>query len=290
MANVYQMVTDRITAQLQKGEIPWHKPWTGASAEEGGAVNYVSRRPYSLINQFILGKPGEYLTWKQVDELGGKVRKGAKAGFVVFFKNITIQDKTFINPENGEPETKTIPLLRYYNVFHLDDVEGIESKITPGEAPKVQPFEAAEKAIADYLSRQPGLRFQNDKPSNRAYYSPALDMVVVPMISQYRIPAEYYSTAFHELTHSTIPASRCDRVSENANAFFGNEDYSREELVAEIGSAMLCNRVGIEAKKAFRNSVAYIQGWLKALKNDPKMIIWAAGRAEKAAKFILNEF
>lgn len=290
MANVYQMVTDRITAQLEQGNIPWRKPWTGVSADEGGAVNYVSRRPYSLINQLILGKPGEYLTWKQVDELGGKVRKGAKAGFVVFFKNITIQDKTFINPENGEPETKTIPLLRYYNVFHLDDVEGIESKISRGEAPKVQPLEAAEKAIADYLSRQPGLRFQNDKQSNRAYYSLPEDMVVVPMLSQYRIPEEYYSTTFHELTHSTIPESRCDRKAENARTFFGNEEYSREELVAEIGSAMLCNRLGIESARAFKNSVAYIKSWLGALKNDPKMIIWAAGRAEKAAKFILNEF
>ena len=290
MANVYQMVTDRITAQLEQGNIPWRKPWTGASVDNGGAINYVSRRPYSLINQLFLGKPGEYLTWKQIEELGGKVKKGAKASFVVFFKNISIQDKTLINPENGEPETKTIPLLRYYNVFHLDDVEGIATKIVPGAAPAVEPIEAAEKVIADYLSRQPGLRFQNDKPSNRAYYSPAQDMVVVPMLSQYAIPAEYYSTAFHEFTHSTIPASRCDRVSENANAFFGNEDYSREELVAEIGSAMLCNRVGIEAKKAFRNSVAYIRGWLQALKNDNKMIVWAASRAEKAAKFILNEF
>lgn len=290
MANVYQMVTDRITAQLEQGDIPWRKPWTGASVDNGGAINYVSRRPYSLINQLVLGKPGEYLTWKQIEELGGKVKKGAKAGMVVFFKTLTVQDKTFINPENGEPETRTIPLLRYYNVFHLDDIDGIETKIVPGQAPEVEPIEAAEKVIADYLSRQPKLKFQNDKPSNRAYYSPALDTVVVPMLSQYRIPAEYYSTAFHELTHSTIPADRCDRVSENANAFFGNTEYSREELVAEIGSAMLCNRVGIEAKKAFRNSVAYIQGWLKALKNDNKMIVWAASRAEKAAKFILNEF
>lgn len=290
MANVYQMVTDRITAQLEQGDIPWRKPWTGASVDNGGAINYVSRRPYSLINQLVLGKPGEYLTWKQVEDLGGKVKKGAKSGMVVFFKTLTVQDKTLVNPETGEPETKTIPYLQYYNVFHLDDVDGIETKIVPGQAPEVEPVEAAEKVVADYLSRQPGLRFQNDKPSNRAYYSPAQDLVVVPMLSQYRIPAEYYSTAFHELTHSTIPASRCDRVSENANAFFGNEDYSREELVAEIGSAMLCNRVGIEAKKAFRNSVAYIQGWLKALKNDNKMIVWAASRAEKAAKFILNEF
>jgi len=290
MANVYQMVTDRITSQLEQGNIPWRKPWTGASVDKGGAINYVSRHPYSLINQMLLGKPGEYLTWKQVEELGGKVKKGAKAGMVVFYTKLAIKDDTLINPENGEPKTKTIPYLRYYNVFHLDDVEGIETKISPGQAPEEQPIEAAEKAITDYLSRQPRLRFQNDKPSNRAYYSPSQDMVVVPMLSQYGITAEYYSTAFHELTHSTIPADRCDRVTENTNAFFGNEDYSREELVAEIGSAMLCNRVGIDCEKAFRNSVAYIQGWLNALKNDPKMIVWAAGRAEKAAKFILNEF
>lgn len=291
MANVYQMVTDRITAQLEQGVIPWHKPWTGASAEDGGAINYVSRRPYSFLNQMVLGKPGEYLTWKQVEELGGKVKKGAKAGMVVFYTKLTIKDPTFINPENGEPETRTIPYLRYYNVFHLDDVEGIESKLSqPGAEPKAEPISAAEKVVADYLSRQPALRFQNDKPSNRAYYSLTQDMVVVPMLSQYDMPEEYYSTTFHELTHSTIPESRCDRKAENAKAFFGNTEYSREELVAEIGSAMLCNRIGIEAERAFRNSVAYIKSWWEALKNDPKMIVWAAGRAEKAAKFILNEF
>ena len=290
MAHVYQMVTDRITAQLEQGNIPWHKPWTGVSAEDGGAINYVSRHPYSLINQMLLGKPGEWLTWKQVEELGGTVKKGAKAGIVVFYTKLTIEDKTLLNPETGEPETRTIPYLKYYHVFHLDDCEGITSKIVPSDEPKTEPIEAAEKVIADYLSRQPKLRFHNDKPSNRAYYNLTLDEVVVPMLSQYKIPAEYYSTTFHELTPSTIPESRCDRKAENERSFFGNTEYSREELVAEIGSAMLCNRVGIEAEKAFRNSVAYIKSWLEALKNDPKMIVWASSRAEKAAKFILNEF
>ena len=289
MANVYQMVTDRIVAQLEQGNIPWRRPWTGASVDNGGAINYVSRRPYSLINQLVLGRPGEYLTWKQIEELGGKVRKGAKAGMVVFFKSLVIEDKENIDPETGKAKTKTVPYLQYYNVFHLDDVEGIDTKIVPGEAPEVEPIEAAEKVIADYLRREGHLRFQNDRPSNRAYYSPSLDEVVVPMLSQYEIREEYYSTTFHELTHSTLKASRCDRVAENANAHFGNEVYSREELVAEIGSAMLCNRVGIEVEKAFRNSVAYIKGWLRALKDDPKMIVWAASRAEKAARFIINE-
>ena len=108
------------------------------------------------------------------------------------------------------------------------------------------------------------------------------------MLSQYQDAEEYYSTTFHELTHSTIPPYRCDRKAENDHAFFGNEDYSREELVAELGSAMICNALNLDCEKAFKNSVAYIQGWLKALHNDNKMIVWAASRAEKAAKYIMN--
>ena len=104
-----------------------------------------------------------------------------------------------------------------------------------------------------------------------------------------QIAEEYYSTAFHEFTHSTMHESRCNRKSENAITRFGDKDYSREELVAEIGSAMLCNRIGIENERAFNNSAAYIQSWLKALKNDNKMIVWAAKKAEEAARYILGD-
>jgi antirestriction protein ArdC len=107
------------------------------------------------------------------------------------------------------------------------------------------------------------------------------------MLSQYEDAEEYYSTTFHELVHSTAPEYRCNRRGEK-DAHFGNDDYSREELVAEIGSAMLCTHVGIDCEKAFRNSVAYIQGWAQKLKDDNKAIIWAASRAERAAKYILN--
>ena len=294
MANVYQMVTDRITEQMAKGIIPWQRPWTGVGAEDGGSINYVSRRPYSVLNQLLLGRPGEWLTWNQIKDLGGKLKKGAKAGIVVFYKNIVLKGGQSA-PADAETEDtqdggKRISLLRYYNVFHLEDVEGISSKITPGEPrPAAEPIEAAETVIAGYVTREAGLRFQNDKPSNRAYYAPGQDLVVVPMHSQYTVPEEYYSTAFHELTHSTMPESRCDRKAENVGAHFGNSVYSREELVAEIGSAMLCNRTGINCERAFRNSVAYIQSWLEVLKNDNRMIVWAASRAERAAKYILNE-
>lgn len=288
MANVYQMVTDRIVEQMKQGIIPWQKPWSGVSAQDGGAINYVSRRPYYLLNQLLLGKPGEWLTWKQIEECGGSVRKGAKARFVVFYTQLEIKEKEMTDAGEEKERTKKIPLLRYYNVFHLSDVDGLKSKIVPGETFNAEPIEEAEKVIAGYLSRESGLTFKPTK-GDRAYYSPAQDTVVVPLLSQYKVREEYYSTTFHELTHSTIPEGRCNRKAENAHAFFGNSDYSREELVAEIGSAMLCNRVGIECSKAFRNSVAYIQNWLQALNNDPKMIVWAAGRAETAAKFILNE-
>lgn len=293
--NVYQMVTDKIVDQLQKGIIPWRKPWSGACLADGGAINYVSRKPYSMLNQLLLGKEGEYLTFKQVKEHGGNIKKGAKAGMVVFFARVKYNKKTKVEEEGSDkPEIKVTeciaPILRYYNVFHIDDTEGIESKIKTEEkdGTLVFPIDAAEQVITDYLEREKELTFHNDKPTDRAYYSPSLDMVSVPMLSQYQIPEEYYSTTFHELVHSTKLKSRCDRDSEQSGiAAFGNEDYSREELVAEIGSAMLCNRVEIESEKAFKNSVAYIQGWLRALKNDNHAIVWASSRAEKAAKYII---
>ena len=287
--NVYQMVTDRIIEQMGKGEIPWRKPWSWTSMDAYGcAISYTSRRPYSLLNQFLLGKPGEWLTFKQVKELGGSVKKGAKSRFVVWYSQIQITETN----KDGEEEIKKIPVLKYYNVFHIDDCEGIKSKIATVEKPEIkapEADEASEKAILAYLEREVTLKFQNDKPSAEAYYSPSKDMVVVPMISQYKDNAEYYSTTFHELVHSTMKKSRCNRMDGNKASFFGDENYSREELVAEIGSAMLCNRMGVDTAKAFKNSVAYLQGWIKALQNDPKAIVWAAARAEKAARYILGE-
>lgn len=284
---VYQMVTDRIIEQMNNGIIPWHKPWHLAGDESEVAVNYVTRHPYSLVNQWLLMEPGEYLTFKQVSALGGKVKKGAKSRFVVFFTNVayTVKDE-----ETGEDKEKSYPLLRYYNVFRLSDCEGIESKIKEaGEVVSMPLCDEADAAIDAYVFSQPTLSFQNDKPSDRAYYSPSEDRVVVPMRSQFDEMAEYYSTAFHELTHSTLTESRCNRRQQGVPAFFGSKEYSREELVAEMGAAMLCTNFGVDTAKAFRNSVAYLQSWAKNLKRDPKAIVVAAGKAEKAVRYILGE-
>lgn len=286
---VYKMVTDRIVEQINSGRIPWTKPWHFAGSSEDVAINYVTRRPYSLVNQWLLMEPGEYLTFKQVTALGGKVKKGAKSKFVVFFTKVAFTKK---NEKTGEEEEKSYPLLRYYNVFHLNDVEGVASKLEKTEFDvlnEIPRCDEADMAILDYVASQAGLKFQNDIPSDRAYYSPAEDKVVVPMPNQFDEAAEYYSTAFHELTHSTLTESRCNRRQQGTVAFFGSKEYSREELVAEIGAAMLCSNFGVDTKKAFRNSIAYLQSWVENLKNDPKAIVIAAGRAEKAARFILGE-
>lgn len=289
---VYKMVTDRVLEMINKGVIPWNKPWSfSGKAENEQAINYVTRKPYSLINQWLLMEPGEYLTFKQVVAAKGKIRKGAKARFVVFFTHVPFEKK---NERTGETEIATYPLLRYYNVFHIKDTEGVESKLQDPAEPDapvadLPMCDEADSAIDAYVAGQDGLKFINDRESDRAYYSPAEDKVVVPMRKQFKDMAEYYSTAFHELTHSTLIESRCNRRTAGAVAFYGSHEYSREELVAEMGAAMLCSNFKVDTEKAFRNSVGYLQGWSAKLKGDPRAIVVAAGKAEKAVRYILGE-
>ena len=289
--DVYDIVTEHIIAEMEKGIIPWQQPWCGGSEE---AISYTSRRPYSLLNQMLLGKPGEYLTYKQAIALGGNVKKGAKAKFVVFYTMVNQKKVKEIDEETGEETGKVkivvtnygYPVLRFYNVFHLDDIEGLESKIEKDTNNQHDPIEEADKVANDYVAREDGLSLII-RNSDRAYYSPKKDEVVVPELPQYKIKEEYYSTLYHELTHSTGIEKRCNRKIDSVAAF-GDFSYSKEELVAEIGSAMSLNRLGIECEKAFKNSVAYLQGWLKALKDDKKMIVVAAGQAQKAVDYIFD--
>ncbi len=282
--NIYQIVTDRIIEQMNAGVIPWHQPWVGRNAM---AISYTTRKAYSMLNQLLLGKPGEWLTWNQIQAKNGRVNPGARSRFCVYCQPV---EKPQYDPETGEKTSDGYLLLKWYRVFHIDDTQGIPSLyVATVPSSTLSPIEQAERAIAAYLSREVDLRFCNDKESATAYYSPSRDEVVVPMLSQYALAEEYYSTAFHEFTHSTMHEKRCNRQSVSSITRFGDAVYSREELVAEIGSAMLCNRLGIEHEKAFRNSAAYIQSWLKALKNDNRMIVWAAKKAEEAARYILGE-
>ena len=276
--SIYEMVTNRIIEELEKGVIPWQKPWGGM---EGGAVSGTTGKPYSLLNQMILGKPGAYYTFNQIQKLGGRVRKGEKAQMVVFWKQIPVKEQ---DKQTGEQKETIVPMLRYFNVFHTDQIVGLKVAHIPTEQKRTVTDAQAEDIITEYIKRS-GVELEH-RISDEAYYSPALDRVVLPMMEQFNSTAEYYSTVFHELSHSTGHRSRLDRL--RATAHFGNESYSKEELVAEIGAAALMNHVVLETPSTFRNSTAYIQSWLTALRNDKRMIVSAASRAEKAVDYILG--
>lgn len=167
----------------------------------------------------------------------------------------------------------------------IDQCEGVEPKYKAEDVKPFDPIEEAEAVCADYISRS-GVKL-TVKASNEAYYDRLIDGVVVPCREQYDKPAEFYSTLFHELVHSTGHKSRLNRFTGSAVlAGFGSEDYSKEELVAEIGSAAILNRLGIETESSFANSAAYVASWLKALKNDRRLIVSAAGKADKAVELI----
>lgn len=283
MASVYELVTERIIAELEKGEIPWHKPWTGLGGERNGAWSRSTGRAYSLLNQMLLGKPGEYLTFKQCEAAGGKVRKGEKSSMVVFWKQVAVDDEEE-KDENGKPKKKLVPMLRYYNVFHIDQCDGIEAKYKAAEIGRFDPIAEAQ-AIADEYSEREHLTIDH-VAGDEAFYSPARDCIQLPLREMFPENREYYSTLFHEMVHSTGHKSRLNRL--DRVAAFGSEDYSKEELTAEIGAAALMNRVGIETARTFKNSAAYIQSWLEALRNDTRMIVSASSRAEKAVNYIIN--
>lgn len=279
MNNVYEIITQRILDKMSEGYIPWKKPWIGSA----GSYNIISKKAYSITNQILLDHRGAYATFKQWQDLGGRIKKGAKSEIVIFWKMQEIEEK---DEDNGEIRKKKIPLLRYYRVIHVSYVEGVAYP-DPEETFDTEPIQEAEDLLHSYLDREKiSLHILQD--GNSAYYRPADDSITLPEISQFRITAEYYSTAFHECSHSTMKSWRCDREEKNKNSHFGNQAYSREELVAEISSAAILNHLRIETPETLTNSAAYIQGWSKALKEDPKLFITASSRAEKAANYILG--
>ena len=271
--DIYAEITNRIISEMESDIIPWAKPWVAS----GGRVSYATGKPYSLLNQMLLGRPGEYATFKQVQQAGGYVRKGEKAHMVVFWKWVEKEDE-----ETGD--VKEIPFLRYYNVFHIDQCEGLKARHAEPLPQTANADQKAEAIICDYLKTS-GVKL-NHEQGDRAFYRPSDDSITLPLLAQFKETAEYYSTVFHELIHSTGHAKRLNRIA--GTAFFGSEAYSKEELVAEIGASALVHAAGLETPDSFRNNVGYIQNWLRVLRNDRKVIVSASGRADKAVSYILN--
>ena len=279
--NVYEIVTNRILEDLKKGTIPWKRPWKGLN----GAVSHVNGKAYSLLNQILLGCEGEWLTYQQAVKEGGKVKKGEKGKVVVFWK--FLEKKLDEVDEDGEQKVQNIPFLRYYTVFNVNQCEGIKAKYTHDEVNEnIKSDEKAEKIYANYTEKE---GIVTHKDGTRAFYRPLDDSITVPPIEKFVNVAEYYSTLFHEAVHSTGSLKRLAREGVISSTFFGSEDYSKEELIAEIGASMLTNMVGLATDSSNTNNVAYIQSWMKALENDSKLIVSASSKAEKAVKYIMGE-
>jgi len=274
--DVYQIVTDKIIEHLEKGVIPWRQTWTKA----GLPKNLVSKRAYRGINVWMLAtmhhSQNDFLTFKQAKELGGSIKKGEKACPVIYWNW-----KERIKEDTGEIEK--VPFLRYYRVFNISQVEGIpKEKLPPVIENQNEPIKSCEEIIAG-MPKRPDIRHKE----HRAYYHPEEDYINMPESKTFTDNKDYYSTLFHEMVHSTGHKERLNRREiADPHGFYSN-DYAIEELTAEMGASYLKSLAGIPIEE-LENNAAYIQGWLRKLKEDKRFIIYATSRAQQATDYILN--
>jgi antirestriction protein ArdC len=289
--DVYAIVTEQVIAALEAGTVPWHRPW---SAEMGLPRNLQSGRPYRGINPFLLGcaqaahgfESPYWVTYKQASERGGHVRRGETSSLVVFWKRLDplkvrkVRDN--VTGERVEMATLGAPMvLRYFRVFNVEQCENVEYPRAEAERHEWDALEQCESIVTDYLRCGPLLV----EGGARACYQPSSDRVCMPERDRFEGAAGYYSTIFHELAHSTGHAKRLARKELLEFHAFGDASYSREELVAEMGAAMLCGVAGID-QLTVPNSAAYVRSWLDKLRGDKRLVVTAAAQAQKAADLI----
>ena len=274
--DVYTIVTNRIIEHLEKGVVPWHQTWT----EAGLPRNLISGKHYRGINVWLLstlGYPQNYfLTFNQVKELGGCVKKGEKSHEVIFWK--------WLEKENEETKEKEkIPILRYYRVFNVSQCDGIpEEKIPKQELRSNNPIESCEKVINEMPSI-PKIQHKEQQ----AYYNRVGDYINMPKIETFDKSEDYYGALFHELVHSTGHGERLNRKDLLESQGMRSEKYAIEELTAEMGASYLKSHAGIPIEE-LENNASYIKSWLEHLKNDKKFIVYASSQAQKATDYILN--
>lgn len=280
--DVYQQVTDRIISIIERGTIPWRRNW---SAGSGMPRNLVSKKEYRGINVFLLSampySSPYWLTYKQALDLGGNVRKGEKSSMVVFWKML---DKHNQDQDGDTRATGKIPLLKHYNLFSAEQCENIPIPSDPEET--VNPFshiEKCEQIIAGYKNR-PDIHYGGSK----AFYRVSEDRVQMPHEHTFNTSADFYHVLFHELSHSTGSKSRLARKEVIERNEFGSEDYSSEEICADLSASMLSAVAGI-SNETVELSASYINGWLSVLRQDKKAIVIAAARAQASADHILGK-
>ena len=275
--DLYDHVTNSIIAAMEAGTAPWRKPWTGKAA--GACFPLRSNgEPYRGINVLMLWLEASakgytaprWFTYKQAQELGGQVRKGEKSATVVKYGTFEKEDA------NGEE--KKVPYARAYRVFNADQIDGLPAEFygTPTEEPRDLGTEADPVLDAFFAATGADIRHSEDP---RAYYNMMEDFIHMPHVATFHSANGYYATLAHEATHMTGHKSRLDRFNKS-----DRRAYAYEELVAEIGSCMVCATIGIVPD--FDQSGAYVKGWLEALANDSRLIFKAASDAQKALEYL----
>lgn len=288
--DIYSQVTETVIEALEQGDIVWQKPWNSY----GHPKNYETGKAYRGWNLLWLNFLTSYrnystpyfLTFKQAQAAGGRIKKGSKGTQIIFWaevedKMITIVKKDEAGRDIQLHPTKLIP--NRHTVFNLDQIEGVDlSKLNSLKRSETHDIEGCESIISG-MPNPPLIRHAGDQ----AYYQKASDQVTMPSKNLFIKDEAYYTTIFHELAHSTGHEKRLNRKELTDHDGFGGENYSKEELTAEFTAAFLCGITGIQSE-TINNSTAYIQGWLKALKEDKKLLLNAASQAQKAADYILG--
>ncbi len=284
--DAYDLVTARVLAALDRGVAPWRRPWHGLS---GAPANAVTRRAYRGVNVVLLGlapfADHRWLTYRQAHALGARPRQGETPTEVVFWKLVDLA-KPRETKEGEKPgaELRRFPLLRTYRVWNAEQVEDLRlSPVAADREARLHERISRAESVLRHMPAPPTVR----EGQRSAWYAPAEDLVGLPALGAFRTADAFYATLFHELGHATGHASRLDRPGVRGTVRFGSEDYGMEELVAELASAFVCAAVGLD-NSLVDNSAAYVQGWLRALRNDRKALVVAAARAQRAAEWIFG--
>jgi antirestriction protein ArdC len=279
MQFIYEKITNMILEKLQQGVVPWQKTWKTAYPK-----NLISGMPYKGINLILLGmqdfESNYWLSFKQCKDLGGSVKRDEHASMVVFWKPIV----KYTEKDVDETTADVHFLLRYYYIFNVSQCNIPEDVLLKKNIISTNPkIIEAEEIIMGY-PKPPAIVINSTIPNPR--YLPRLDRVEIMPLANFISSDDYYASLFHELTHSTGSKDRLSRNGIIDSINFGSENYSKEELIAEIGASYLCNISGIT--KSLENQSAYISNWLQVLQNDNRMVLIAASQAQKACDFILN--
>jgi antirestriction protein ArdC len=283
-ANLYQDVTDAIIRELEKGCVPWVKPWSAATAPLGMPRSAASRKFYSGINVLILWdavlKHGyaaqEWLTFRQALSLGGHVRKGEK-GTVICHADSFIPKAERDRARDANEEPSKVPFLKRFVVFNIEQCEGLPAHIAPQRPAPIPDHE--KQPAAEALIAATGARIVEG--GGEAFYHQGDDFIRLPYRETFLSQPDYYCTALHELGHWTAHPSRLNRDLQHR---FGSSAYAREELIAELTSAFLCAHLNIAPQV---RHAGYLDHWLQILKEDARAIFHAASQASKASEFLL---